>query len=141
MALDYIWIVDDDAIFTFTAKRILMANRLTKRIDTFINGDLAKNRLDFLKTQGGPFPNVILLDINMPVIDGWQFMDEFSSLPNKKDIVIYLVSSSIDPKDREKALLYEDIQDFVVKPVTLKALRKLMTDAKDNLLNVSKSKL
>ncbi|SCY29788.1 Response regulator receiver domain-containing protein [Nonlabens sp. Hel1_33_55] len=136
MTLDYTWIIDDDAIFTFTVKKMLQLHNLTHRIDTFPNGMEAKLQLDNLREHKLSYPNVILLDINMPILDGWQFMDEFAQFPDKENIIVYLVSSSIDPNDRLKADRYEDIEDFVVKPVTLKALSSLISDAR-TLMDIS----
>ena len=136
MALDYTWIVDDDAIFTFTVKRMLQRHKLTQRIDLFPNGMEAKIQLEKCRDNGEPYPNVIFLDINMPILDGWQFMDEFSQFENKENIVVYLISSSIDPKDREKAKRYSDIEDYIIKPVTLDALKNIITNT-ESLLDVS----
>ncbi|PRP67568.1 response regulator [Nonlabens agnitus] len=135
MAIDYTWIIDDDDIFTFTIKKMLELNHLTHRIDTFSNGLEAKQQLDFRKENNLPYPNIILLDINMPILDGWQFMDEFSQFADKKEIIVYLISSSIDPNDRIKAKKYEDIKDFVVKPVTINALLQLIAHA-ESLMNI-----
>ncbi|GAB5475936.1 MAG: hypothetical protein Mars2KO_40350 [Maribacter sp.] len=71
-------------------------------IDTFRNGKLAideiKSRIDTLK----PIPKIIFLDINMPIMDGWQFLTEFSSLPITQSIKINIVTSSIDKTDRDR---------------------------------------
>lgn len=136
MALDYTWIIDDDAIFTFTIKKLLIKNLLTNRIDSFVNGQQAIDKLNDFRAHKTAFPNVILLDINMPILDGWQFLNEYAEFEEKKNTVVYLVSSSIDPRDREKAALYKDIQDFVVKPVTLDALTSLMHKAEVSM-NIS----
>jgi len=139
MVLDHTWIVDDDAIFTFTTKRLLEMHHLTNRIEVFPDGLKALEKLQENEENNLSSPNIILLDINMPLMDGWQFMDEFSLLEDKKNILVYLVSSSIDPRDREKARRYKDIQDFVVKPISLDALIELYADARQLTVNISQS--
>jgi len=130
MELKHTWIIDDDAIFTFTVKKILEHNKLANNIEVFTNGQAAKIQLDKNIENNIKLPDVILLDINMPILDGWQFMNYFSRLKERKEIMVYLISSSIDPRDKEKAKLYKDIRAFVVKPVTLKALTELMSNSK-----------
>ena len=62
----------------------------------------------------------------MPIMDGWQFLDEFVKIENSKKITLYIVSSSIDPADSEKAKQYEQITDFIVKPITKDALKEIV---------------
>lgn len=123
---NYAWIIDDDAIYTFTIKRLLEKNQLAKKIDVFNNGRDALERLHTIHEDESKYPDIILLDINMPVLDGWQFMDEFVHILNKSEIKLYMVSSSIDPRDMEKSKLYNDIDDFIVKPVTVQSLKSIM---------------
>jgi CheY-like chemotaxis protein len=64
----------------------------------------------------------------MPVLDGWQFMDEFVKIHPliKKKVTIYIVSSSIDEADFAKARSYEHISDFIVKPINVAKLQKMV---------------
>ncbi|MEQ8534886.1 MAG: response regulator, partial [Imperialibacter sp.] len=80
-------------------------------------------------TSSDELPDVILLDINMPVMDGWQFLDEFVKIKPliKKKITIYMVSSSIDEADLERAKTYEEVSDFIVKPVKAEDLEKMLS--------------
>ena len=70
-------------------------------------------------------PDAILLDLNMPVMDGWQFLDEFIHLPIKKEISIFIMTSSIDPADIEMAKKYDVIKDYIMKPITANKLDML----------------
>jgi CheY-like chemotaxis protein len=65
-------------------------------------------------------PNYIFLDINMPIMDGWQFLEEFSSIEDKftKNVNIYLVTSSIDERDIEKATKFTNVKEYLVKPIS-----------------------
>ena len=79
-----------------------------------------------LKNEPETLPEVILLDLSMPVMDGWQFLDEFTKVKIEKKITIYIVSSSIDPMDYERAKSYNDIQNYIIKPVQTEDLKSIL---------------
>jgi CheY-like chemotaxis protein len=113
-------LVDDDKIFQLTASKTLKATALTDTILQFENGEEA---LKFLREHTGDpesLPDYIFLDINMPMIDGWMFLDDYEILKSKfsKAISIYMVSSSIDTRDIERAKKNNNVKDYIVKPVT-----------------------
>ena len=66
-----------------------------------------------------PRPDLIFLDINMPAMDGWEFLNEYSQLKPKlkKDIALFIVSSSISPQEVERSKTYRAVTDFLIKPV------------------------
>lgn len=130
---DIACVIDDDEIYTFTVKRIINNSQIADKTLFFPNGQLA---IDFFKEyidQTDSLPDLILLDINMPVLDGWQFMDEFVKLRPliPKRVVIYIVSSSIDKADFKKAQSYEQISDFIVKPINVAKLRHIVEVLED----------
>ncbi len=92
----------------------------------FNNGKDALDSLSPLVVSGENVPDVILLDLNMPIMDGWQFLDEFIKIKTNKKILIYIVSSSIDPADTEKAKKYESVSNFIVKPITVDNLKNIL---------------
>lgn len=125
---DIACVIDDDEIYTFTIKRIIANSQIAEKTLFFPNGKLG---IDFFKEyvhQTDSLPDLILLDINMPVLDGWQFMDEFVKIRPliQKKVTIYIVSSSIDEADFDKAKTYEHISDFIVKPVSVDKLKKMV---------------
>jgi len=75
-------------------------------------------------------PEIIFLDINMPVMDGWEFLDKFTQIENKLDktITLYVVSSSINPVDIERAKNTNAVKDYLVKPVTLEDLEAIFSN-------------
>jgi two-component system, chemotaxis family, chemotaxis protein CheY len=123
-------LVDDDKIFRLTASKTITSSSLTDRILQFENGEDA---LTFLKENASnvsELPDYIFLDINMPYVDGWMFLDDYQILKStlKKDITIYMVSSSIDPRDMSRAKENSDIRGYVLKPVSKEKFIELLKD-------------
>jgi CheY-like chemotaxis protein len=113
-------VVDDDPIFQFTAVRTLQHSRLSTPVLQFAN---ALAFLDFLRSHAhepDKLPDVIFLDINMPMMDGWMFLEDFKQLKETlgKEIKIYVLSSSIDSRDIDKARENPLVDDYVTKPIT-----------------------
>lgn len=123
--IDITCIIDDDPIFVFGAKRIMQVADFSKSYIIFNNGKEAIDGFKYILTQGLKIPEVILLDINMPVMDGWQFLDEFSKIESAKDVTIFIVSSSIDPSDLEKARSYNIVNDYVLKPISIEKVKTI----------------
>lgn len=126
--IETICIIDDDEIYQlFTKKSILRINDRYE-ILSYINGRDAMQGLQQRLDAKSEMPDLILLDINMPVMDGWQFMESFLAvLPQiDKKITIYIVSSSIAPSDKEKAHSYASIAGFISKPLDVETLQKLL---------------
>ena len=123
-------IVDDDSIYRFTMVKALESTKLPMEIMAFSDGEEAINfMLDNLE-QDSVFPDVIFLDIDMPVMDGFQFMEEYIKIKPRvgKKITIYMVSSSLDPVDIERAKKISAISDYIVKPISLNRLKTIIED-------------
>lgn len=125
---DIACVIDDDEIYTFTVKRIIASSQIAEKTLFFPNGKLAIDFFHEYVHQTDSLPDLILLDINMPVLDGWQFMDEFVKIQPliKKKVTIYIVSSSIDEADFAQARSYEQISDFIVKPINVAKMQKMV---------------
>ena len=95
-------IIDDDPITVFGIKKMLNTIDVCDDIRTFANGKEAIDHIKELLVLQEPIPEVIFLDINMPIMDGWQFLEEFINLPLKDKIRINIVTSSIDLYDRKQ---------------------------------------
>jgi two-component system, chemotaxis family, chemotaxis protein CheY len=124
-------LIDDDKIFQLTASKTIKSTEITDRILQFLDGEEA---LKFLKqniSDPSSLPDYIFLDINMPFIDGWMFLDDFKIIKSKltKPISIYMVSSSIDPRDMTRARSNENVKDYVIKPVTREKFIELLKQA------------
>lgn len=127
------YIIDDDPIFIFGLKRMLEHADFCNEFVVFNNGEDALDNLKPLMKTGENFPELILLDLNMPIMDGWQFLDEFIKEDCPKKTIIYIISSSIDPVDVEKAKEYQNVSSYVIKPITRDKIRYIAEEM--NLLN------
>jgi CheY-like chemotaxis protein len=115
-------IVDDDPIYVFTTKRTLEKVEFCNSISVYHNGKEAFENLNQLNNAGAALPDMILLDLNMPIWDGWDFLNEFSKLKTSKTIIVYIVTSSKHPDDIRKAKNYQLVRNFIIKPVTVDKL-------------------
>lgn len=128
--LEKVLCVDDDPITLMLCKKVIVKAAFSKEIVFAQNGQEAIEVLK--KTKDTGLPELIFLDLNMPVMNGWDFLNEFSSSsidPSNKLMVIIL-SSTIDPADYEKAKDYTCVSHFLSKPITVEMLDKLKTELK-----------
>lgn len=126
--IDVACIIDDDPIFIFGAKRIMKLANFCNSFMIFKNGKEAIEKLKPIMLSEENIPDIILLDLNMPVMDGWQFLDEFIKINVERKVTIYIMSSSIDPVDKKRAENYKNITNFIVKPISNDALETIMND-------------
>jgi CheY-like chemotaxis protein len=115
-----IFVVDDDLVYHFIIKKLFSKCNINVDTKYFFNGLEAIDELK-TKVENDNVPDLILLDINMPIYDGWQFLDEFRKLKESitKEITVYLVSSSNDISDLNKFKMYKDeVKKFYYKPMT-----------------------
>jgi len=122
-----VFVVDDDKIYHFILKNILNKNDIAIDSSFFENG---QDALEILKEEisSNNFPDMILLDINMPIMDGWQFLEEFRKLKSDHNLTIqvYLVTSSNDILDLQRADSFQnEISDYFLKPINEADICKL----------------
>ncbi len=112
-------VIDDDNIYQFTVKHFIKNEKLADEIITFADGEEAINYFTENINKPEALPDIILLDINMPIMDGWQFLDEYEKIVDKlpKQITIYMVSSSVDHEDLKKARGINLISNYFTKPL------------------------
>jgi two-component system, chemotaxis family, chemotaxis protein CheY len=123
-----VFIVDDDPIHQRIAQIMISKHQL---YDEYASYTEAENALEFIKTNHNietSLPDVILLDLNMPVMDGWGFLEQYEKIKDTlvKDITIFIVSSSVDEKDISRSQSYSFVKGFISKPLTPDVLRKTM---------------
>ncbi|WP_103866599.1 response regulator [Aquimarina sp. I32.4] len=122
-------IIDDDNMYVNLVKKIVETRSLCKNLMVFQNGKDALNHFEAILTNldNKTIPEIIFLDLNMPVMDGREFLDNFTKIKNKigKVITLYVVSSSINPVDIERAKSINLVKDYLVKPVTIEDLESI----------------
>ena len=123
-----LWIIDDDPMASFYIKRLAELGELANIITIY---DKARGAMDYLlhhKTSEEQLPDVILLDIYMPEMDGWAFLEVFAETQDQfvKPIDIFIISSSDHLKDINKARSIPYVKAFLQKPVTLDVLKNLV---------------
>lgn len=113
-------LIDDDSLFKFLTERVIQDTQLVDRVEVFSNGLEAINFLNNAKKTPEELPDIILLDIDMPVMDGWGFLEEYGKLfPElNRNIITYIVSSSNDPADIKRSKGFVHVKDFIIKPIT-----------------------
>jgi len=126
--IDTAYIVDDDKLYTHVLSKQMKRINFSRTTMTFQNGLEALTYLQPKLHLPDDLPSVILLDLNMPVLDGFQFLDEYAKLDPIKKITIYVVSSSIDVADHVKVLTYETVTNFYLKPVREADLLKIRNE-------------
>ncbi len=116
--------VDDDEISNFVSVKTLEDARIADRILS-VTG--AREALDLIKegiNGNGPIPDLIFLDINMPIMSGWDFLEEYKEIRDQvgKKIYIIILTSSVYKHDKAKAATYEDVDDYTLKPLDISDL-------------------
>jgi CheY-like chemotaxis protein len=114
-------LIDDDFVHAFVVEKMLAKTPNCKNLLVFPDGSPAIDYFKSMANDAEKLPDVVFLDINMPVIDGWGFLDEFAKIKHTlaKKVSIYMLSSSVSPLDVEKAKTYDDISEYITKPITL----------------------
>ena len=131
--LDLILCVDDDPITLMLCKMVISRSEFAKTIITAQNGEEALNYFNDLQINNvgatiSDYPKLIFLDLNMPVMGGWEFLDHFSKEEYRSafsDCKVIVLSSTIDPEDIRKAKTYPMVLDFLSKPISSEMLEGL----------------
>lgn len=121
-------IIDDDEICVFLTKKAIEQTNLINLIKVFRNGLDAINFLKENMDNPAALPEIILLDLCMPIMDGWEFLEEYLLFMPKlsRKITIYIVSSSISPFDIARGKSISAVTDFIIKPITKEKLIEII---------------
>jgi len=121
-------LVDDDEINNFISIKLIKKALLNTEIMACLNGKFAIDQLlEIQRKDAAKLPDYILLDINMPIMNGWEFLDEYKRLnidPLGKT-KIFIISSSVFSNDINKARSYPLVKDFISKPLNVDKIVEL----------------
>ncbi|MEM6321763.1 MAG: response regulator [Bacteroidota bacterium] len=121
--------IDDDYATNFYHKVIVRDSKLVENFTFFSEPEQALEYFKGLKGQeNASFPDAIFLDINMPRIDGWTFLEEYAQIDIKKSPIIIMLSTSMNPSDQEKADNNPMVKGFKNKPLSEEHLVELQAE-------------
>ncbi|MBC7655040.1 MAG: response regulator [Oligoflexus sp.] len=120
-------LIDDNFIDNMINEKILIVNKFAEQIIIKLSCESAIIYLQKLEKDNEEFPEIIFLDIRMPVKTGFDFLVEFQDLQsfNKEAIKIVILSSSLDPTDHKKVIEFNNVTDFLGKPLTTAMLKSI----------------
>lgn len=122
------YFIDDDSIFIFVSKKLIEEENFCDNLNVFENGKNAIEALVDSGNQNQKLPDIIFLDLSMPIMSGWEFLDSFQAAPimGKENIKIIVMSSSINPLEMNMIKSYPIVYDYIVKPLTPADLNKIL---------------
>jgi len=131
--LNCVLLVDDDDATNFLNRKVIQKAGIAQHVETTLNGSEA---IEYLTNKGKyeksadefPNPDLILLDINMPIMDGWKFLSEYKKLDDsrKSKMTIIMLTSSDDSNDRRRASEIEDVAEYKNKPLFVKNFDEIL---------------
>ena len=123
--LPKIGIIDDDTIYHFILTSIINKNKLAESILSFLDGEKAIQYLTENKMNNEKIPDVLFLDVNMPIMDGWMFIEEYARIKTDitKKTLVFMLSSSANPIDIERADKISEISNYIIKPLNLEEVK------------------
>jgi two-component system chemotaxis response regulator CheY len=117
-------LIDDDEIHSNLCYELILKSGITQTVSIFND---AEEALQFIRDNAAKpevLPELIFLDINMPFMDGWEFLDAYESVKPeiKKEIVLILLTSSVYKNDIEKAKQYKSVVEYIKTPISINKL-------------------
>lgn len=119
-------VIDDDDINIFIIKKIVEKTGYAVNMVSKNNGQVAIDYLHSITNEQSIFPDLILIDINMPILNGWEFLEAYDKLAITNNPDMYMLSSSVYENDIEKAKTFKSIKGFISKPLTIDRLAELL---------------
>ncbi len=123
-----IMLIDDDQVTNMINKKLITRD-FNVVVSAYTDAQEALGDIEgIINSSTGEMPDIILLDINMPVMDGWEFLTEFQKLPicATSKCKVFMLTSSIDLEDIEKSKTFTSVSDFISKPLTVDKLHSLI---------------
>ncbi|WP_114782662.1 response regulator [Botryobacter ruber] len=134
--IDKIVLIDDDEITLMICELVIKAEKFASEVLMFKNGREGIDyfeKLEIELKEGHPdkVPELVLLDLNMPVMNGWEFLEHFSNrcAASFPEVKICILSSSVDPLDITTSTIYHNVIGFINKPLTIERVNELKDNA------------
>ena len=120
------YVIEDNSITAAITKILLDKTGRAGKVELYGNGQRALTQLTAAVEEGGEVPDLILLDLNMPLMDGWEFLDELARLPLTRPLCVLVLTSSINPADRAKAASYPTVGGYFAKPLDVSGVMQML---------------
>ncbi|EDM35923.1 two-component response regulator, CheY-like protein [Pedobacter sp. BAL39] len=122
-----ILLVDDDEINSFILKKLIEKVELRSNIQTCLNGEAALDYLKGVAHDSEKLPDIMFIDVNMPLMNGWELMIALPSLGIEKPIHKYILTSSFADVDLQKYKEFKSVLDgYIIKPISRERLQEIM---------------
>lgn len=120
------YVIDDDEVIRYLTENLFKEVQFCERSEHFLNAREAYDKLKNAAEDNACMPDLILLDLKMPEMDGWHFLEAIEKLPFKDKIPVYVFSSSISDEDIKRAKSYGCVRDYITKPLTIHKINKIL---------------
>ncbi|ANQ50283.1 response regulator [Flammeovirga yaeyamensis] len=128
MLLKNILLIDDSESISFFNQLIIEQANITEKCTMLLSGEKGLEYLQEYDKEKYPLPEIILLDINMPRMNGWEFIEEFDQLDKSitENITLFMLTTSTNKDDKDKALTYSTVKGYLTKPLTEEQLNQVL---------------
>lgn len=132
-----ILLIDDDEISNYLCEETIKCSDTASEVVSYNNADDALRFLE--KTTKDNLPDIIFLDINMPGMDGWEFLEDLKRIETtlKKNLTVIILSTSKYKLDIEKSKRFTEVAEYITKPLTPEILMSILSKHSDNFLSAS----